>query len=180
MIESLNEWTAILTYNRQLLDQAVALVDEVDRHPQLLFSEHCGPHLRHLVEHYEALLKGVKATRSGRVHVAYDQRQRDRALERCPQRMRERLVGLQERVMGLTTVDPQRDCEVELCGGLEGAQTWRTRSTLVRELLFLSSHTTHHFALIRSLLGPLGPMSDPRFGKAPATVRHEQVDEQPA
>jgi hypothetical protein len=45
-------------------------------------------------------------------------------------------------------------------------------STLVRELLFLVSHTVHHFAVIRLLLAAEGIDPGEEFGTAPSTLAH--------
>lgn len=178
MIECLTEWTAIVCFNQRLIDQALALVEVFRLRPELEFGADCGPHLRHLVEHYEALLNAIAASPAAAVAaVAYDRRLRDRAVETCPLQMRLRLEALRSAIMALSNEDPERPCAVELCGGLEGEQVWVTRSTLARELLFLASHTTHHYALIRSRLVQQGQVLDEQFGKAPATVRHENARE---
>lgn len=178
MIESLTEWAAVLAFNRRLLDQALALVEDARCRPERNFAEDCGAHLRHLVEHYEALLRTLGG--ETQAVIAYDRRPRDRALEACPERMRDRLTAVQEALGALSAADPQRVCTVELCGGLEGEVIWLTRSTLARELLFLASHTTHHFALIRGRLAQEGQVLDAGFGKAPATLRFERAHERAA
>jgi uncharacterized damage-inducible protein DinB len=178
MMESLTEWAAILAFNRQLLDQALDLVEACRQRPERDFALDCGAHLRHLVEHYEALLRALAPT--GPALIAYDRRPRDRAVESCPQQMRERLLALQAALAGLVTADPQRRCAVELRGGLDGDQLWVSESTLARELLFLASHTTHHYALIGSRLAAQGLLLDARFGKAPATLRFENDHERAA
>lgn len=190
MIECLTEWAAIVQFNQRLIDQALALVDDCRLRPELDFGADCGPHLRHLLEHYEALLTAIAASpvtgpETGpatdvAAAVAYDRRHRDRAVETCPLRMRRRLETLRTAIAALGSEDPERPCTVELCGGLEGEQLWVTRSTLARELLFLASHTTHHYALIRSRLDQQGQVLGARFGMAPATVRHENARERAA
>jgi hypothetical protein len=47
-------------------------------------------------------------------------------------------------------------------------------STLGRELLFLSSHTVHHFALLGNYCKAAGVEMGADFGKAPATVAFER------
>jgi hypothetical protein len=48
-----------------------------------------------------------------------------------------------------------------------------TLSTLGRELLFVSSHTVHHFALVAHYCKTAGVDLGADFGKAPATMAHE-------
>ena len=47
-------------------------------------------------------------------------------------------------------------------------------SSVGRELLTLSTHTIHHFALIAITLRAHGVAVDPDFGVAPSTLRHRQ------
>ena len=48
----------------------------------------------------------------------------------------------------------------------------KSSSTIGRELVFLHSHTTHHFALIAFLLRAQGVTVPADFGLNPATVKH--------
>jgi hypothetical protein len=181
MTDTPSDWRAILQFNQDLIAQGLDLVDALQRQPGQDFAQHCGPHLRHLVEHYEALLQGLRERRApGAVAVAYDRRCRDRRLEREPRLMRRRLQGLQQALAALDPCDPDTPCAVELCGGDGGEQVWVSRSTLARELLFLASHTTHHYALIRSGLAERVQALPAGFGKAPATLRHEAAHERAA
>lgn len=181
MTDTTSEWRAILQFNQDLIAQALALLDAAPPDPWHDFAQNCGPHLRHLVEHYEALLQGLREFEgSGVVAVAYDRRSRDRRLETQPLLMRRGLLDLQRALAALADCDPETLCAVELCGGDDGEQVWVSRSTLARELLFLASHTTHHYALIRSTLAGQGQLLPVGFGKAPATLRHEAACERAA
>jgi hypothetical protein len=48
-------------------------------------------------------------------------------------------------------------------------------TTLGRELLFLSSHTVHHFALVAQYCRAAGVEPEQDFGKAPATRAFERL-----
>ena len=48
-------------------------------------------------------------------------------------------------------------------------------SSVGRELISLSSHTIHHFALISLTLQALGHSVDPDFGVAPSTLRYQRA-----
>jgi len=54
--------------------------------------------------------------------------------------------------------------------GASSGPSW-SLSTVHRELQFLGSHTTHHFALIAVLLRTLGHEPPAEFGVAPSTLR---------
>ena len=65
---------------------------------------------------------------------------------------------------------PQTPVEAR-ADALEDDTPW-TSSTLGRELLFLLSHTIHHYALIDLLLREEGFEVPPDFGMAPSTLKH--------
>lgn len=119
-----------------------------------------GPHVRHILEHYSALLDGLSTG-----CVDYEARARDERLERDPDFA---LVTIEGLIGGLRTLESRSataTVEVRSDGHAGG-------STLGRELLFLLSHTVHHQALVALLLLPLGVAVDDCFGVAPSTLRH--------
>ena len=81
----------LLRFNIDLLDQAVSLVQAHEHAGAPAFGDYAGAHLRHVIEHYEALLLRPDAD-----VIDYDNRPRDRELERCAQRARARLQRLQQ------------------------------------------------------------------------------------
>lgn len=119
-----------------------------------------GPHVRHILDHYAALLDGV----AGGV-VDYEARERDERLERDPQRA---LAAIEQTIRGLRAL-AERDGGRVLAVSSDGHQG---PSTLARELLFLLSHTVHHQALVSLLLQNAGVEVDECFGVAPSTLRH--------
>ena len=69
-----------------------------------------------------------------------------------------------------------RDLEVRMDEPLNSRARGWARSSTVRELRFLASHTVHHFALISLILGRRGIEVDPAFGLAPATAHFTERD----
>ena len=126
-----------------------------------------GAHVRHVLDHYESFLHGLE---SGRVD--YDHREREREVERDPELARERLEACARRLEALERSELDRPLVVrtESAPGRsrEGA------SSLGRELLFLASHTVHHYALIAVLVRLWGVAPDDDFGVAPSTLAYEQ------
>jgi hypothetical protein len=61
-----------------------------------------------------------------------------------------------------------------LQAGNAGELTVTVETTLGRELMFLSSHTVHHFALVAQYSKAAGVDLGHDFGKAPATVAFER------
>ena len=159
----------LLRFNREVLAQALSLVAAHDGPGRPALAGPVGAHLRHIVEHYEALL-GATADRA---LVDYDRRPRDRELERCPALARQRLTSLQQRLAAATTLDtPLR---VRGRGGLAGEFEFSVGSTLGRELAFVASHAVHHYALLQTHCAEHGIELPADFGKAPATVAHERA-----
>lgn len=158
----------LLQFNRELLAQALGLVLAHEGPDAPRFADHAGPHLRHVIEHYETML-----LRPLGEPLTYDRRARDRELERCPLRARARLLGLQQRLhswTGATLATPVR--VINRIGGL-GEFELATQSTLGRELVYLASHAVHHFALLSAYCQQHGFAVGRHFGKAPSTVAHE-------
>ncbi|HSI59629.1 MAG TPA: hypothetical protein VLA16_18855 [Ideonella sp.] len=160
--------TALLRFNRRLLDQALALVAAHERPGAASFEAVIGPHLRHVIEHYEALVMPPAG-----VVVDYDKRPRDRSVERLPQVARTRLQALQARLAGWPDAMLQKPTRVRTQGGLAGELEFVTPSTIGRELVFLASHAVHHFALLKTHCAAHGIATDAHFGQAPSTVAHQ-------
>ncbi len=158
----------LLRFNRELLDQALDLVALHDRPHAPAYASHAGAHLRHVIEHYEALL-----LRPLGEPLAYDNRPRDRELERCTLRARARLLRLQQRLQGWTRATLDTPVRVLSRGGVLGEFEFATVSSLGRELMFLANHAVHHFALLQVVCREQGLAMGSRFGKAPATLAHE-------
>jgi hypothetical protein len=161
---------ALLGFNHQLLDQALGLVAAHEAPGAPAFAAPVGAHLRHVIEHYEALLIPRQPGT-----VDYDSRRRDREIEHSPRLARARLQALQQCL--LLWHDASLAAPLQVCGqgGLAGEFGFEVPSTLGRELAFLASHTVHHFALLRPHCQQQGMALAADFGKAPATVAHERA-----
>ncbi len=124
-----------------------------------------GAQFRHILDHYESLVSGIETGR-----VDYDARARNPQLEAdpaCACRAARRYIEVLARL--------ERGADITLMVQADsGAGTepdWR-ESSLGRELQFLASHTTHHYALIRLLLALQGIECSTDFGMAPSTRAH--------
>lgn len=122
-----------------------------------------GGHVRHCLDHVSALLA---ATRTG--VCAYDRRSRGTDVET------NRLAGLRaiaEMIEALAHFDPsllQREIDVETQIDREGTMI-TTRSSVGRELVYITSHTVHHNAMVALMLRARGISTGPHFGLAPST-----------
>jgi hypothetical protein len=159
----------MVAFNCQVLDQALAVIAAHEAQPHAAFALHSGPHLRHIIEHYEALTLNPSCDA-----VDYDSRARDRSIERDPALARTRLQAIRNTLLGMSVGDASQSVTVHLKGGLDGSAQFVSHSTLGRELMFLASHAVHHFAVIQIYCKEQGLDLGASFGKAPATVQHEQ------
>ena len=176
----------LLHFNVQLLDQAATIVAAHLAPGGPSYPGPVGAHLRHVIEHYEALLlppsPGI---------VDYDSRPRDALLERSAAVADCRLRALRSGLVARSRVGPMahspapeaaaedRPLQVRGRFGPCGESVFSVPSTLERELAFLASHTVHHFALLRPHLQRCAITLGEHFGKAPATVAHALVATSP-
>ena len=158
------------------LEQSIELIDRLDDAvyaggPQGRFRGGVGGQFRHCIDFYTCFLSGYAEGR-----IDYSRRERDARVEVDRQHASRRLRNL---VVALRRIDRGRlgdelgvrsdDSRLD-----DDALRW-SRSTVLRELHFLLSHTIHHQALIVALLEGQGV--DPgrqfaEFGVAPSTANH--------
>lgn len=160
----------LLRFNSQIIEAALSLVAEHDAAGRPAYAGLVGTHIRHVIEHYEALvspaLPGV---------VDYDQRPRDRELERSGRLARARLLALHQRMNDWEELDLDATVSIHGQAGLGGELCFAVASTIGRELVSVASHAVHHFALLQGHCLEHGIPTGEDFGKAPATVAHERV-----
>jgi len=156
----------LLRFNREVLAQALALAASHDAPGAPPYARPVGAHLRHVIEHYEALLHPAEPGVGD-----YDARPRDTALEQDPQLAQQRLQALMQKLQGPLVLDEA--VRVLGRGGLLGEFGFEVRSTLGRELVFLAGHAVHHYAVLMQHCEEHGIPVGEHFGKAPATVAHD-------
>lgn len=158
------------------LRQGIELIRELDDDqftggPEGPFRGGVGSQLRHCIDFYDCLLRGIEDGR-----IDYSHRERDPSVETRGAVAVQRMEKLIEKLEAITLQQLAMPLQVrsDLPGFGEGLPTW-SGSTLHRELQFLVSHTIHHYALIVSLLTQQGFEPGPRFaefGVAPSTLDH--------
>jgi len=164
-------------YNSNLLNQAIEMIVRLKSEADSSFNyaQAVGPHVRHIIEHYTALLDALVSTDGV---VDYDARTRDQRIQSIPDVTLDKLYKLRNEMLELAnTVGDHSNLNEELRTrlkvGVLGEQTVTLVTTLGRELTFLSSHTVHHFATVSLYCKKAGVDLGHDFGKAPATVAHE-------
>ena len=141
----------------------VSAADYQQSQPQLALNS-AGSHMRHLLDHYQALLTGLS---SG--VVDYDQRNRNCRSQFDPVIANQRSEQLIEWLSQLQPQQLTQPLSVQMAIANEPQQA---SSTLARELLFVSHHSTHHFAMI-AISAKLQHYQLPEhFGLASATVSY--------
>lgn len=123
-----------------------------------------GAHLRHCVDHFTAFFRGVP-----RGTVDYDARDRDPELEADPERMLAEFARIGLMLDRIALMPGNRELAV-LQLAAPGAAPRPASSTLERELVFLSSHTVHHLALMIRLAAEHGVELPGELGVAFSTA----------
>lgn len=167
-------------YTAAVLVQMVSVVQPYVGVQQPDYATHVGAHTRHIIEHYDTLVKAwgtVQANPGVACQADYDARERNMEVETNPL-VAIRRIGLIDAALGsrsgLSEADMLHIVHVYVRGGLQGEHNFCTPSTLAREIMFLNSHATHHFAIMQGYARERGQTLGAGVGKAPATVAHEQ------
>lgn len=121
-----------------------------------------GAHFRHILNFYDQFLFGVNEFR-----IDYNRRERDTAIER---NRAEALIKLAQTISRLEQVKLP-DLNEHLLVSMENSGAW-SRSSVLRELDFLLSHTIHHYSLIAMLLRIYEIDPGEEFGVAPSTLEY--------
>lgn len=166
--------------NAALLAQAIGMIErlQAQAHADFNYAQAVGPHIRHVLEHYQALLLSLADPTLP--CVEYDARARDMQVQSQPLRTLAKLHEVIAQCEGHAFDDGARGLvlhtplQTRLQTGPSGAMEVMVGSTLGRELLFLSSHTAHHYALVAHYCGLAGVDLGHEFGKAPSTKAFER------
>jgi hypothetical protein len=167
----------LCAYTRAVLSQMADMVQPYVGGPAKTYGEHVGAHLRHIIEHYETLANALasSAPSSSQVCVSdYDARGRDPFLEADPEVALTRISLLHHALGDIPDPLMDRPVDVHTRGGVQGEHNFSTRSSVARELMFLNSHATHHFAILQGYARQRGETLGVGLGRAPATVAYEQ------
>lgn len=126
-----------------------------------------GAHFRHILDHYTSLLDGL-ATGG----VDYDRRERSEAVATDPDTA---LSVASDIVRQLGEVTKEDVDLVVHCKHSPDCEALSSRSSLIRELQFLVSHTIHHYAIIKLVLAARDVYLTEDFGVAPSTLEHQRA-----
>jgi uncharacterized damage-inducible protein DinB len=157
---------SLIDLNLHLVGQAIdhtriQSADTYSRSCVEVFFSTIGQHLRHCIEHYEEFSIALSENRP----IDYENRPRDTHLENSPELAISRLESVRSMLNELPPVS--RTLYVSDTGVKRPAET-----SMDRELLYLASHTVHHFALISVISRIRGESVPSDFGVAPSTLKH--------
>ena len=125
-----------------------------------------GGHVRHCLDHVEALLRGA-----GDGLLDYDRRERGTDVERSRAAALETIRRQERRLLDFPWPNGHRPLRLSVLVSPD-APPAVVVSSLDRELAFALSHTIHHGALIAVMAKLLGVAVPPDFGYAPSTLAH--------
>lgn len=160
---------ALVGLLHQLFDLVETLTDdEYACKPVGVVESSIGGHVRHNLDHVEALLRGL---RTG--EVCYDHRDRGTDIERDRVAALEALLRLERQLLTFpwAGVPPLLRLSALVAPDLPPVET---ATTPERELAFVVSHTVHHNALIAVMAKLLGAGLPAEFGYAPSTIVHKR------
>lgn len=128
------------------------------------FHSTIGAHFRHVLEHYRCFL-GQQTCQQ----FCYDKRERDQQLESDSGYAK---TTISELIVGLKKLDDQAfEQRYTIVDEQSGGPV---ETNLQRELLFLQSHTVHHYAIIGAMTRAFGNQPEDEFGIAIATRTHQK------
>lgn len=169
---TLTEWEAARRGCVECCERCLALLDAV---PDDAYSgddssgQAIGPHLRHAIDHFMAFLRGIDTGK-----IEYDVRDRDERIERSREAARAAVDEIRRGLVSLAPATANREIEI-IQTPAKDTDPMRYVSTGDRELVFLSSHTIHHLALIACLCDQRGISLPESFSLAFSTAAYRQV-----
>lgn len=165
----------LISCNIHFLRQGAGILQDVtDR--QYVFNDSpfydsgVGDHMRHILDHYSSFFNGLegKVDYDARLRGTEIEKSREAAISLCHE-LAEKLIE-----MGEEGIAMDYEVAVKSNEGTEEVNNPFSRSSVMRELQFLISHTVHHYALIAFILRTQGVPVPDTFGVAPSTLRYQQ------
>jgi hypothetical protein len=159
------------SYNA-VIDQALTLlqgISETDYQKVLQphFSGSVGAHIRHIVDHFLALKNGATTG-----HIDYNIRHRHNQVEQFPELAIEVLNDIKVWILSLDSSIFRKVVSVTTEIDIQHTKSATCESTVERELVFVSSHAIHHYALIRIMFSMQNKALPDDFGYAPASITY--------
>lgn len=156
-----------------LLDQCAAFVEALPETVYAAPSETLpggtvGKHLRHLLDHYAAIV-----TCPAGAEIEYDHRERNVPMETSRAEALGAVRRLKDQLRAAAGREGRTPVVIRVLLSADGVEA-PLSSTLGRELAFATHHAVHHQAMMRAIAGEFGIEPPPGFGVAPSTLKHER------
>ncbi|QUJ69513.1 DinB family protein (plasmid) [Photobacterium sp. GJ3] len=164
---------AFITGNLEGIDQAITLIKQLN--PQQYqhiakpyVQSSIGAHLRHIIDQYFALM----TCSPDHAVIDYDIRRRGARVEHCRETCLNELAQIRHWLLTLPDIQLDNTVTIRSENSVMSQQVVQMTSTLRRELLFVASHTVHHFAVVRVAAEMCQVRTADIFSYAPATASY--------
>ncbi|OEF30028.1 DinB family protein [Vibrio rumoiensis] len=163
----------MLKGNLEGIEQAITLLERLNDEQYIYVASpyvqsSIGSHLRHIIDMYFSLMGHTKHQDL----VNYDQRRRGAQVETCRETGLQELQLIKTWLLCLSKDELQATLTIQSETSIYQQHVCEITSSLQRELLFVSSHTTHHFAVMRVTAVVCNIETDGIFSYAPATASY--------
>lgn len=158
---------ALTLLNQKLYVLNTIKLEDYSRKVPEIYHSSVGSHLRHSLDHFNSLISAAKSQE----HFAnYDIRNRNTDVEYDPSVAKEAIEKLKTEIQSL---DLYKSLEVSFIGDEKTFQAYKIKSTVMRELSFVSHHAVHHMSMIKLILQSLSYdlPSDSPLGIALSTAK---------
>ena len=132
-----------------------------------LFISSAGAHMRHIIDHYLALISGLPLGK-----VDYDVRHRNSNVELEPELALKKLAQISNWIKSLENTDLTRVLVLSTEISVHEQIVESVPTSLARELVFAGSHAVHHYAMITQIAQQQEMVLPNSFGIAPATATY--------
>lgn len=131
------------------------------------FNASVGQHYRHVLEHFQSLIRGLRAA-----EINYDARERNQRLQSDVTYASIATCDVLRALKQYTDETLARECKVINSVGYAASQPTCLVSNVSRELAYCIGHAVHHFAIVRLICHEIDITVPAEFGVAPATLKH--------
>jgi hypothetical protein len=158
----------------EIIEQAKAFLCELSQfeYQQVIkphFSSSAGAHMRHIVDHYQALRHGVVTG-----EVDYNLRNRESDVENNPEAALAAWKDIENWLRQISVQEMDKAMVVKSEVSINSEQNVTCASSLGRELMFVASHAIHHYSLLAIIRSLQGGKNQEAFGVAPATATYRR------
>jgi hypothetical protein len=162
----------LITAAQDVLLQGLGLLFELRDHTYSYpapapFNASIGGHYRHVLEHFQSVIRGVRAG-----EINYDARERNPRLQSEVTYASIATCDVLRALKRYTEETLGRGCRVINSVGYSTSQPSTFESNVNRELAYCVGHAIHHYAIVRLICHEIGVNVPAEFGVAPSTLKH--------